>query len=115
MMMARLARNSGLALLLVVATAAAVALGIRIERMTRGEDRALAQEMAIHHFERSSWFARNAGKYEGLDPELTRRFREAAEWHARRANEFRRMDTGNVAREAERDVEHDLADGRLME
>lgn len=75
----------------------------------------MAQELVIHHFERSSWFALNAGKYEGLDPELSHGFRASAVWHARRAREFQRMTTGDAVRESERDAEHDLADARLLE
>jgi hypothetical protein len=84
-------------------------------RLTRGPDRALAQELVIHQFERSSWFAMNAGKYEAVDPDLARKFRGSAAWHDRRAREFQRVDASNVAREAVRDTEHDLADGRLRE
>jgi hypothetical protein len=105
----------GPGLLLSIAAALAFVLGLSAGRLTRGPDRALAQELVIHHFERSSWFAMNAGKYEAVDPGLARRFRESAAWHARRAREFQRMDAGEVAREAERDNEHDLADGRLRE
>ena len=57
----------------------------------------------------------NAGKYEGIDPGLTRRFRELAAWHARRAREFQRMNPGDVARESERDLELDIEEGRLRE
>src|SRR5690349_3596731 len=95
----RASRNLGLGLLLVVAAATAVAVAPGVDRFARGRDRDLAQELVIHHFERSSWFALNAGKYEGLDAELSRGFRESAVWHARRAREFRRMSTGDVVRE----------------
>jgi hypothetical protein len=61
-------RKLGLGLLLVAAAALAVALGLAAERFTRGPDRALGQEMALHHFERSSWFALNAEKYAAIDP-----------------------------------------------
>jgi hypothetical protein len=101
--------------LLVAAAALGVVLWVSTERLTRGPDRALAQEFVIHHFERSSWFAMNAGKYVAVDPDLARKFRESAAWHARRAREFQRMEAGEVAREAELDNEHDLADGRLRE
>ena len=106
-----------LALPVVLVLIGAIALygGRAADRHRRGPDRALAQELVIHHFERSSWFAMNAGKYEAVDPDLARGFRESAAWHARRAREFQRMDAGEVAREAERDNEHDLADGRLRE
>jgi hypothetical protein len=107
-------RYLGLGLLLVVAAVTAVAIGLGIDRFARGRDRALAQELVIHHFERSSWFALNAGKYESLDSGLARGFRESADWHARRAREFQRMDTGDVARESERDAVHDLTDARLL-
>jgi hypothetical protein len=101
---------------LVVATAVLVVVsGLAVERSLRGQDRELCQELVIHHFERSSWFAMNAEKYADLDPELTRRFKEIAAWHAKRAREFQRMETSNVAREAERDLEHDKVEGRLME
>lgn len=105
----------GLPILLALIVAGAVFVGLAADRFTRGQDRALAQEVVIRHFERASWFAMNAGKYEGIDPELTQKFRESAAWHARRAREFQRMNTGEVPREAERDAEHDLSDGRLME
>jgi hypothetical protein len=105
----------GPGLLLVAAAALGVVLWVSTVRLTRGLDRALAQEFVIHHFERSSWFAMNAGKYEAVDPDLAREFRESAVWHARRAREFQRMDAGEAVREAERDNEHDLADGRLRE
>jgi len=111
----RTLRPLGLGLLLIAGVALAVVLGLHGERTTRGQDRALAQEVVIHHFERASWFAMNAGKYEAIDPELAQGFRESATWHASRAREFQRMNTGEVPREAERDAEHDLSDGRLME
>jgi hypothetical protein len=81
----------------------------------RGQDRSLAQQLTIYHFERSSWFAMSAGKFESIDPELTRRFREVAAWHAQRAREFQRMNTRDVARESERDLENDIVEGQLLE
>lgn len=110
----RVLRNLGLGLLLIAGVAGAVVLGLTVERRTRGQDRALAQEVVIHHFERASWFAMNAGKYEGIDPGLADGFRDSAAWHARRAREFQRMNTVEVPHEAERDAEHDVVDGRLM-
>jgi hypothetical protein len=101
--------------LIVAAAVLVVILGWAAERFARGRDRELCQELIIQHFERSSWFAMNAEKYQDLDPELTRRFKEMAAWHAKRAREFQRMETSNVAREAERDLEHDKVEGRLME
>ena len=38
-----------------------------------------------------------------------------AAWHAWRAREFERMNTGEVARESERDLEVDIEEGRLRE
>lgn len=111
----QLGMNFGLAVLLASAVAGGVYLGLAVDRFARGQDRALAQELVIHHFERSSWFALNAGNYEELDPALARGFREAAAWHARRAREYQRMDPAVVARESERDTARDLSDGRLME
>lgn len=108
-------RNLGLGLLVVFVVAGAVVIGLAIERTTRGQDRALAQEIVIHHFERSSWFALNAGKYEGLDPDLAQGFRESATWHAHRAREFQRMNMADVPDETERDAEHDRSDCRLLE
>ena len=40
-----------------------VVLGLAVERSLRGQDRELCQELVIHHFERSSWFAMNAERY----------------------------------------------------
>src|SRR3954447_8397099 len=111
----RAVRTLGVRSLIVAAAVLVVALGVAVERSLRGQDRELCQELVIHHFERSSWFAMNAEKYADIDPELTRRFKEMAAWHARRAREFQRMDPSNVAREAERDLEHDKVEGRLME
>jgi hypothetical protein len=102
---------------LVIAAAAVliVVLGLGIQRFLRDQDRELCHEMVVHHFERSSWFAMNAGKYEDLEPELARRFMESAAWHANRAREFQRMSLGDVVRQAEQDLEHDKVDGHLME
>jgi hypothetical protein len=111
----RALRYLGFRLLLAAAAVLAVVLGLTVERFIRGQDRQLCQEIVIHHFERSSWFAMNAEKYESIDPELTRRFKEVAAWHARRAREFQRMITSDVARESGRDLEHDRVEGRIME
>src|SRR4051794_17299174 len=111
----RAVRTLGVRCLFVAAAALVIVLGWAVERFARGRDRELCQEIVIQHYERSSWFAMNAEKYADIDPELTRRFKELAAWHARRAGEFQRMETSNVAREAERDLEHDKVEGRLME
>lgn len=104
-------RNLGLLL----ATAALVPLALTVERYYRGQDRSLAQQLAIHHYERSSWFAMNAGKYEAVDPELAGKFRELAKWHYGRASGFVRMPAGDVAAESERDSEHDAVEYPLLE
>jgi hypothetical protein len=111
----RAVRNVGVRLLIAAAAVLAVVAGVTVERFLRGHDRELCQAIVIHHFERSSWFAMNAEKYAGIDPELTRRFREVAAWHARRGREFQRMEMSDVARESERDLEHDQVEGRLIE
>lgn len=111
----RTAWTSGLRLLHATVTISALVFAaLTVERSLRDQDRSLAQQLTIHHFERSSWFAMNAGKYESIDPELTRRFREVAAWHARRAREFQRMDPGEVAGESERDLEHDRSEDPLL-
>ncbi len=108
-------RAVGFRLLAFLAAAGAVAAGLAVDRLVRGHDRALAQELVIHHFERSAWFAMKAPDYEGIDPELARRFRESAAWHARRAREFQRMDPGAAARESGRDLDREVVEGRLLE
>jgi hypothetical protein len=112
----RAAWKAGLRLLVAAAAVAVlVAVGLAVERYASGRERELAQQLIIHHFERSSWLALNAGRYAKTDPELSRRFCELAAWHARRAREFQRMNTGDVARESERNLEHDPLESRLME
>jgi hypothetical protein len=112
----RAAWKTGLGLLIAaVAVSALVLAALAIERFVRAPDRALGQGMALHHFERSSWFALNAERYAAIDPELTDRFRELVVWHARRAREFQRMSPGDVARESERDLEHDRSEAQLLE
>ncbi|MFO0890934.1 MAG: hypothetical protein U0790_17545 [Isosphaeraceae bacterium] len=105
----------GLVVLVPLLVTAGVYLALAADRFARGHARALAQKLVIHHFERSSWFALNAGKLEGVDPDLAARFRESAAWHAQRARAFQRMDPAAAALESERDAPHDLSDGRLME
>src|SRR4051812_5390196 len=90
----RAVRTLGVRSLLVAVAVLVVVLGFAVERSLRDHDRELCQEMVIHHFERSSWFAMNAEKYADIDPELPRRFMEMAVWHAKRAREFQRMSLG---------------------
>ena len=109
----RAVRNLGARFLFAATVVLALILGLSIHRFAW--DRVLRHELVAHHFERSSWFAMNAAKYEELDPELAQRFTESAAWHAKRAREFQRMSDGEVVHQAEQDLEHDKDDGHLME
>jgi hypothetical protein len=111
----RAVRNLGTRFLFAATVVLALILGLSIHRFVWDRNRELRHELVAHHFERSSWFAMNAGKYEELDPDLARRFMEAAAWHAKRAREFQRMSDGEVVHQAEQDLEHDKDDGHLME
>jgi hypothetical protein len=75
----------------------------------------LAQEVVIHHLERTSSLARSAENYAGLDPALADGFHQSAAWHAQGPGESRRMDAADVSRGTGRDAEHDRSDGRLPE
>jgi hypothetical protein len=111
----RAVRNLGTRFLFAATVVVALILGLSIHRFIWDRDRELRHELVAHHFERSSWFAMNAAKYEEFDPDLAQRFMESAAWHAKRAREFQRMSDGEVVHQAEQDLEHDKDDGHLME
>lgn len=112
----RIVLNDGLRLIAAAVLAgAAIGVVLCLDRRAEALDRELAQELATHHFERSSWFAIQGWTRADDDPELRVRFRDEALWHARRARAFQRMSPAEVVAEAERDAEHDRLEGRLMD
>jgi hypothetical protein len=66
----RAVRNLGTRFLFAATVVLALIVGLSIHRFVWDRDRELRHELVAHHFERSSWFAMNAAKYEELDPDL---------------------------------------------
>lgn len=108
-------RRWGVHVLLVVAAAAVVCVGLSNRGLLGRPEREVMQEAVIHHFERASWFALNADGYEKLCPGLGLEFREIATWHARRAREYQRMDPAALTVGLEQDAVHDREEGQLMD
>ncbi len=108
-------RRWALHVLLVIAAAALVLLGLSGRGLLGRPEREVIQETVIHHFERASWFAMHADEYERLGPGMGREFRDMAAWHVRRAREYQRMDPAGLATELEQDAAHDREEGKLMD